>query len=134
MSDQPISSYDPNETRLDYIKRMEAEGNRIVLPADDELLIDLDSQEHIDAFKKSWPIFERDVLLHVGIAPTYTSAPSRSGPPRTHVTVKLPFEIVTPEERIAWQAALGSDPVRELLSMLRDMRGDEHPTLFVEKA
>lgn len=31
------------------------------------------------------------------------------------------------------EAALGSDPMRELLSSIRLMRGDVHPTLFVEK-
>lgn len=35
-------------------------------------------------------------------------------------------------QRIAWQAALGSDPVRELLSAIRHYKGDPHPTLFVE--
>jgi hypothetical protein len=28
---------------------------------------------------------------------------------------------------------LGSDPIREILSAIRIVKGDEHPTLFVEK-
>jgi hypothetical protein len=123
--------YDPNEARAEYIKRMEAEGCRVVFPSDDELQVDIDTDEHYAAFLKSWAIFERDVELFYVEKPTYVERPSRSGLPSRHITVKLPFD-VTSEQRIAWQAALGSDPVRELLSMLRDMRGDEHPTLFVE--
>lgn len=125
--------YDPNEERAAYIKRMEAEGNQIVLPAADELQVDIDDETQYAAFQKSWPIFEREISYWTaGTAPTYTESPSRSGLPSRHITVKLPFEVSDPQERIAWQASLGSDPARELLSMLRCLRGDIHPTLFVE--
>jgi hypothetical protein len=131
MNENPDSSYDPNETRQGYIARMEAEGYRVVFPADNELQVDIDSDEQYAAFNKSWPIFCRDTQHYALEFPGKRETPSRSGLPRRHITVTLPFE-VTPEQRIAWQAALGSDPVRELLSMLRLQRGDEHPTLFVE--
>ena len=133
MNGEP-SFEDSNETRKAYMARMIEEGNKIVLPADDELQVDIDDELQYANFQRCWPIFERDIGAWFMDAPTYTEAPSRSGLPSRHITVKLPFTIESPEERIAWQAALGSDPVRELLSALRSQRGDECPTLFVEKA
>lgn len=133
MSENADSSYDPNETREDYIARMEAEGFVVRYPDTDELYIDIDDEQQYAAFLKSWAIFERDMAgVQMLGKPTYTETPSRSGLPSRHIIVALPFE-VTDEERIMWQAALGSDPVRELLSALRHQRGDVHPTLFVER-
>ena len=42
-------------------------------------------------------------------------------------------EPVSNEKRILLQALLGSDPVREMLSLIRVLNDDEHPTLFMEK-
>lgn len=127
-----LVDYDGNELREAYVQRMKDEGFDVVLPADDELLVDIDDEAQYAAFQKSWPIFERDIALIFAYAPTYVERPSRSGLPSRHITVRLPFEIHDPMERIAWQGALGSDPCRELLSAIRSTRGDIHPTLFVE--
>ena len=116
------------ELRENYIKRMESQGNRIVFPADNELQIDVDNEEQYKQFKNQWVyIFSRDIPES-----SYVVEPSKGGLPGRHITVTLPFK-VTSVQRIAFQAVLGSDPVRELLSLIRDYRGDEHPTLFCEK-
>lgn len=123
-------NYDINEVREAYILRVQQGGLRVVLPEANQLQIDIDSEEHLLSFMsalgvilRNWDTEGIDVEAH----------PSKSGLPRLHITLTLPFE-VSPWQRIALQAALGSDPTRELLSATRLMRGDSHPTLFVEAA
>ena len=118
-----------NEARGAYLARVQEEGFEIALPSEFELQIDIDSEQHFQAFRDSigvilrnWDTSGIDIEIH----------PSKSGLPRRHITITLPFR-VTPWQRIALQAALGSDPVRELLSATRLMRGEPHPTLFAER-
>jgi len=118
---------DPNETREDYIKRMGAEGFVVYYPKANELLIDIDNVQHEDVFARSFEILKREFP-----DVTMRQNKSKSGV-GTHIRIELPWELST-FERIAWQAALGSDPVRELLSCIRAVRNDEHPTMFIEKA
>lgn len=47
-----------------------------------------------------------------------------------HVVVELP-EDMSVHERIAWQAAFGSDPKREALHLLSVKRGDINPIVLV---
>lgn len=122
--------YDGNsETREAYITRMEAEGHKVIKPAANELLIDIDSDDQHEQFLYGLQVLERNGIKPVKI----DERPSRSGLPCRHITVTLGFD-VEPWQRIAWQGALGSDPVRELVSAIRLRCGDVHPTLFVESA
>lgn len=116
-----------NEDREAYIAEMKSLGFRIVIPKSNHLQIDIDTDAQfiialaqIERLKKEYP----DIR--------YFIRESRGGYPGRHITVRMPFDM-DDMERIAWQAALGSDPLRELLSLFRLKRGDEHPTLFVEK-
>lgn len=128
---QQREAYDINEARAVYIARMLAEGNKILYPEDNELLIDIDSEDHYNTFLNSFHILARECFEEYGQTLTWSEKESRSGYPRKHIYIRLPFEVDV-WQRIAWQAALGSDPVRELLSSIRALRGDEHPTLLVE--
>lgn len=121
-------AYDPNEARADFIKRTEAEGFVISYPEADELQIDIDSEEQYETCMKAIDMF----CANMDHALTYDEAPSRSGLPRRHIRIRMPFDM-TPWQRIALQASFGSDFQRELLSCIRVLRGDEHPTIFVEK-
>lgn len=118
---------DPNETREDYIARSKREGLLITFPAANELQIDLDNDTHRDAFERSFEIFNRELGGNFQMQRTR----SKSGAGE-HIRIKLGFDLDV-WQRIAWQAALGSDPVRELLSCLRAWRGDAQPTLLAEK-
>lgn len=119
---------DPNETREDFIKRIEQDGLfEIVTPKPYQLQIDIDCAEHLVVFTRTIAILCRD---HAGVH--WHSKPSKSGGVAQHITVFIPWEVESPWERIAWQAALGSDPVREILSSLRCHHGDRDPTLFAE--
>lgn len=118
-------SSDPNETREEYVKRMEAAGFRIIYPAPNELQIDIDAPWQMVVHQKAMEIFRREYPGR-----PYTMTVSKSGKGH-HVTIKMSWNM-TDGERIAWQAALGSDPIRELLSLIRVRNGSEQPTLFCE--
>jgi hypothetical protein len=92
------------------------------------LKIDIDSEEQFRNFENAIQCIRRNHAFEFSVVYKV----SRSGLPHQHITITLPFK-VTPWQRIAWQAAMGSDPVRELLSAIRLQRGDILPTLFVEQ-
>lgn len=114
------------ENSEEFIERMEDQGYEIIYPAPNELLIDLDTEEDWKNFKSH---FYR--LRNEFPEMKFKDYPSKSGLPRRHVRVTMPFQMDN-LERIAWQAVLCSDPVRELLSMIRWKAGYNHPTLFCE--
>ena len=120
--------YDINQAREDYIKDRRECGYRVCFPADNELQLDIDSEEQYAVWKKAESIIARNAVFTAEVE----EAPSSSGLPNRHIRIRLPFD-VTPWQRIALQAALGSDPVRELLSCVRMLKGDVHPTLLVER-
>jgi hypothetical protein len=119
--------YNINEAREFYINRMTNEGYITVTPESNELFIDIDTDDDYSLFQDQYKMLVRDV----GVV-AMTENISRGGLPGRHIRIIMAFDM-TDAERIAWQASLGSDPKRELLSMMRLQRGDDYPTLFVEK-
>lgn len=119
------------ESRKEYVERIESEGYKVVYPESYELFIDIDSEEQYEVFQRSMDCVYRNELLSQMIA-NVKEAPSASGFPKRHVTIMLVHE-VCPLERIALQAVLGSDPIRELLSIQRYYLDDPCPTIFKEK-
>lgn len=91
----------------------------------DELQIDLD-RPHARIPAK---------LLRLVREHVYTSPPvyTRSKSGNTHVSITL-LKPMSQIERLFLQTALGSDPVRELLSWGRVRNGCPYPTLFFEKS
>lgn len=115
---------------------LEDEGWRVDVPGDRELFIDIDTDEQFAVFERCFEIAHRELLKmpeHCEPA-AYAVAPSPGGLPKRHVRVQLPpsMPALTVTERVAWQAALGSDPVRETLALIRIQRGDDMPTIFKE--
>jgi hypothetical protein len=115
---------DPNSARA--LKEAEENNLVVVFPGESELQLDLDTEHAFNIYLELKPIIER----YYGIEKEKIT-PSRSGLPKRHVTVTL-YTKLTSYERIALQAILGSDRVRELLSAIQEMQGDQHPTLFLE--
>jgi len=113
-------------------KEAEAEkrGVRIVIPAPNELFIDIDSAAAWDVFHKHFPILNE---IEGGTC-RHSWAPSPSGEPgHFHFTVTLGRHIESETERLALQAMLGSDITREILSYREMRRGDPIVTVFFEK-
>lgn len=103
-------------------------GCIIVHPSRRELFIDIDSKEAATNFEKCLEVFRKTNVMMV-----VRRSNSPSGKPgREHIVVRLGRE-VSDEERILLQACLGSDPLREMLSLMRLRAGDEAPTIFFEK-
>lgn len=101
-------------------------GMDVVFPKDNQLQIDIDNNE-------SYALYEgvRDVIAHhYGILQEEIHA-SKSGGEKRHLTITL-LRVIDNMERIALQAALGSDRKRELLSIIQEVNGDDHPVLFLE--
>lgn len=104
------------------------EGLEVVLPAENELQIDIDN-EH------SYMLFCNQLLIvrkFIGVIDTVETK-SKSGKSfKMHITVILenPVSMI---ERLALQAMLGSDRVRELLGYVQYKNDDPHPVLFLEK-
>jgi hypothetical protein len=106
------------------IKKLKS-TEEVRFPASDELLIDIDSLEAEAVFDKNLLKFQK----HVSKALTIDRKVSRNG--NVHIYVRLDRSIDN-AERILFQTFLGSDQTRELLSYIRDINGDPHPTLFIE--
>lgn len=106
----------------------EREGLDVRLPEPNELFIDIDDEKSYFTFNENRPLLGDMFTGQVEFAIT----PSRRKPWGKHIVVTLP-RAVTPIERIALQAALGSDPRREAHSLRRYFNNDPLPTLFFEK-
>jgi hypothetical protein len=107
-----------------------AKGLEIRVPNARELFLDIDSVEQWVAYQKMMPKLCECLVLE-GM-PVVTPSPS-GGPHRCHIVITLARDLQSPFERIMLQSLLGSDPMREILSWQRAMRGDKVPTLFFEK-
>jgi hypothetical protein len=114
----------PNSARA--LQEADVEGYDIVFPADNELQIDIDSDEEFQVYERLINV----VRDHIGVLDEHI-APSRSGLPKRHITVTL-NATVSVIERIALQACLGSDRMREILGYVQYLIKDPHPTLFLE--
>ena len=119
-------------------------GLECVLPADDELQIDIDDEASLKQYERGIT-----VLSENGIIVTETKRTVSAGG-NTHIYVKCELRAsrnasfwkrmfgqgdkIDPMTRIALQACLGSDRVRELLSILRiTSKSGRPPTVFFEK-
>lgn len=115
-------------TYAECVAAAEGDGCVVVIPKSNELFIDIDSESQFETFKRLIVTFQK--LEH---GARWTMAPSPSGKPgHYHVTVRLGRDIDN-RERILLQAVLGSDPMRELLSLQRCDAGNPNPSLFFER-
>jgi hypothetical protein len=123
-SDRHDNYNDGDDTLESAHEKARTLGRVVVYPKPNELFVDIDCEA---AMRR----FVRVVAYMSGV--TYAVRPSPSGRPgRYHVTVTMTGN-VSPLERIALQAMLGSDPVREVLSWRRLQNGIETPTIFFEQ-
>ncbi len=115
----------PNSARAE--KEALENNLAVVYPEDNQLQVDIDSDDAMNIFWAMLPIVQK---YYGAIVESITA--SRSGFPKQHVTLRVTVPL-NPFERIALQACLGSDRVREVLGVVQAMQGDPHPTLFLEK-
>jgi hypothetical protein len=127
--------YDPNGSPNSEraIEQAQNENLDVKFPKANELFIDLDNDISFALFKKQMDILKKYVgILQQHKYPwDYAVTASRHGLPGRHIVVVLKSD-VTEVERVALQAAMGSDRVRELLGYVQAKNNDPHPTLFLE--
>ena len=110
---------------LQQLDGAESTGWEIVLADDTMLLLDYDVPYIPQQFLRTLDILNETMGFREQKWKAYKS---RSG--NTHIIVKL-SEIMPYSERIAWQAAFGSDPKREALHLLSRKRGDRNTMMLV---
>lgn len=102
-------------------------GLVVVLPKPNQLQLDLDSEEAFVEYLRRKDSFDFDETVNEIISP------SSSGLPKRHVTLTFQNREFSAWERVAMQAALGSDIIREFLSARRIWVGIENPSALFEK-
>lgn len=118
-------SYDFDESAEDVAKKR---GQIVVFPNEDQLQIDIDSEEQYEMFQRRFQAFGIGSGISDDRGYIMDEKPSKSGLPSRHITITCPGRKFTEGERIAYQAALGSDPVREFLNAMRLYHGNEKPS------
>src|SRR5690242_9392980 len=94
-------------------------------PQDNVLQLDIYTGAQMDQYEKQRAILESIIPIEQTVKTV-----SKSG--KTHLYIRIKARL-SPEERIALQASLGSDPKREILTLrnLRDKRA--YPLFLYEK-
>lgn len=107
-----------------------AKGLQCILPHPSMLFIDIDDAESRVRLSKALVTLQ---TTHPEIR-IVREGPSQSGAPgRCHVVVDIGRPVVSELERVALQAILGSDPVREALSWMHLQQGTTNVSRFFEK-
>ena len=113
-----------NSIRSEEVQALAEETDCDILVATPTtLLLDIDSHADLSFFRKQYERL-KDHFPFKG----YVTLKSRSG--NWHVIVTLRCEMAL-RERIMLQAVMGSDRVRDALSLVRDLLGDEKPVLLL---
>lgn len=105
-----------------------ARGCVVVQPEPNQLFVDIDSNEDMNFLLAGLARIRARTPVEDRITP---SPSGREG--RWHVTLTFAERTFTPLERVAFQAALGSDRMRELNSVIDILDNDPLPTIFFEK-
>jgi hypothetical protein len=127
MSELEGRSKETARTSRDAFEYTKTNGLDFRFPLANELFIDIDDSSQQATFDRNYLILEKTFDF---ITTIITS--SRRKPNGKHIVVIMGRD-VTPIERIALQAALGSDPTREAHSLIRYIDKDPLPTIFFEK-
>lgn len=110
--------------KQEAIDRAEAEGFTVVRSDARTLLLDLDTHAALEQFYRVLPVVEEHYTIM-----DETRWRSKSGNTHVKLTLAAPLPIM---ERYALQAALGSDGVKEVLSILGLKFGCIEPALLFQ--
>lgn len=113
---------DVNSNQPEAIANAEAAGQTVVFSDSQTILLDLDNADSQFMYERVLPIIQR----HIPITEDERWA-SKSGNLHVKLILAEPLPVM---ERILIQSALGSDPVREFLTMLRVQEGNPNPSML----
>ena len=118
--------YSEQEARKEFLEKKKQEGFAIRVPDENEILLDIDSPAQYRVYEDQLiRLMRRDA----GIT---TEEWESTTPGHKHISVRMPFTL-NDYQRIAYQAVLGSDLRREILSLMRTESGDVMPNCLFEK-
>lgn len=123
MKSEWIPEKDNKEKGEQYLKENGFTDWEVVTAAPNELQLDYDSPTLPLKFYEILEILSKRTESSI----PYKVFTSKGG--NTHVIITLPVELDV-VERISWQAALGSDNMKESLSLLSVARGVRNPVLL----
>ena len=128
---QTVEDWRPytDEVREELLARIERYGYLVVVPKEDELFIDIDTEEQHEEFQNRLMRF----CIEYPNTRIVSDTPSKSGLPHRHIIVSIGTPFESDFERVALQSCLGSDPMRELLSFVRVWNDVLKPIVFFEK-
>jgi DNA-binding Lrp family transcriptional regulator len=112
-----------------FLKQIEARGEFEIVKSNDYLiLLDLDSEEAYQRYKTMFKKLSEYFRLEENGVEEYFSV---SGPPKRHVVI-ITEDRLTKYQRIALQAILGSDPMREFYSLMRVKESIQNPIFLLK--
>lgn len=127
-----VKESDLTEEPRQALKRYNQENGDervLVFPKRNELFIDIDNEADLDVLHDKLKILERN-----GQPTEIVRFDESRTPGHYHVVVRLKGAKLSPTARVAFQACLGSDRSRELLSLLRiGFKTNREATVFFEK-
>lgn len=112
----------PRENAPDKAARL---GLILVEPLPNEIFVDLDNDEEIQGFRKRINTFMK-VFRDAEVSYTTSSGGG------IHAYISVPDAVFSVAERIALQAALGSDCLREIIAIDHYKNGYAYPSVFFE--
>lgn len=109
----------------DPVKEAKSRGLELVLPEPDELLLDIDSDEGMETLRVALSVINENHPFQAKITKVTLSKSYNR-----HVHVRFSLDgvngyVLSNLERLALQACLGSDRVRELYGVLRVLSGSQ---------
>lgn len=116
-----------SEVREDAVEKAARLGLTLVQPNPDQVFVDIDSERERVEFLARW-------LMFLELYPDATYTETRSQNNNWHIYITIPsLSPIGDHERIALQAALGSDPLREMLAIMHGRAGYKYTSVFFEK-
>lgn len=117
----------PSKLNPDPTTGADERGQVVVYPSSTDVFVDIDNDADY-AFLQA-RLLDLDTHYHELKLILLSAAPSQSGLPHRHVYLRANRDL-SDAERIALQGALGSDRVREFLSLLRAWQGGAATTFY----
>jgi hypothetical protein len=123
-----VLNNDHAQAAEEFLRQAHFDDKWMVVVADDKtLMLDYDDWAYGDTLPEQFYVTLGIFGNVFGHDNYYESSASKGG--NTHVVVHMKFALPI-VERIAWQAAFGSDPKREALHLLSVSRGELNPILL----
>ncbi len=131
-----FGQHEQRDHAVEAQKQLEASGfantHYVAVCPENQLYVDIDvpfsEWSPSEEFVRSLEILQQQFAM--GQPPTYKVEMSKGG--NTHVIVDLPYYTHV-SVRAAWQAILGSDPVREACHQLSISRFEENPIILFRR-